>query len=170
MRRVTHVVEEPIPVLFLNQPPHSQGKPLCKDCINYTEEVILTHALVLNDQRYCSDLQESIRCSVLSMKITNKPSTIRIEKSFIWDKLRTVSQERPSHLTPRTCSREAWFLCLSEQTVWNKSRIHSWKVSRKTDQDTHSQSVWPWHLGRQSYHQRRTSVGTSGREALNLYF
>lgn len=169
-RRVTHMVEQPIPVLFLNQSPYSQGKPLCKDCINYIEEVVLIHALVLNDQGYCSDPQESIRCSVFSMKITNKPSMVRIEKSFIWDKLKTVSQERPSHLTPRNCSREARFSCLSEQRAWNKSGIHSWKVSRKTAQDVHSQSVWLWHLGRQSYHQGRATTGTSGRDALNPYF
>ena len=30
--------------------------------------------------------------------------------------------------------------------------------------------VWPWHLGRESYHRRRTGIGILGKETFNLYF
>ena len=62
-------------------------------------------------------------------------------------------------------------LCvLSEQRMSDKSERHSFKVSKKQDQNVHSQPVWPWSLGRESYHQRRTSIDVPGREAFNLYF
>ena len=34
----------------------------------------------------------------------------------------------------------------------------------KTDQHVHSESGWPWRLGRQSYHQRSASIGIPGKE------
>ena len=34
----------------------------------------------------------------------------------------------------------------------------------------HIESVWPWHLGRESYHQRSPRIGVPGTEAFNLYF
>ena len=33
-----------------------------------------------------------------------------------------------------------------------------------------SESVWSWHLGRESYHWRGTSMAVPGMEAFNLYF
>ena len=33
-----------------------------------------------------------------------------------------------------------------------------------------SESVWSWHLGRESYHWRRTRMAVPGREAFTLYF
>ena len=44
------------------------------------------------------------------------------------------------------------------------------QVFKKTDQHVHRKLVWPWHLGRESYHRRSNSTGVPGREAFNLYF
>lgn len=106
----------------------------------------------------------------LSMKTTHKQSILRIESSFTCTKLRTIAWK----ITLRNCSREAGFsgqfYVLSEQRTSNKSRMHSFKASIKTDEHFPSKSVWPGHLGRESHHQRRTRTGVSGREAFNLYF
>ena len=80
-----------------------------------------------------------------------------------------------SQITLRNCSKEtgfsAQFYILSEQRTLNKAGIHFFKVSEtKPDQHRHSESAWPWHLGKESYHQRSTSMGAPGREAFNLYF
>ena len=108
--------------------------------------------------------------SCLSMKTIHKQPVLRIESSLPCTKLRTIAWK----ITPRNCSREAGFSAqfyvLSEQRISNKSRMHAFKASRKTDEHFHSKSVWPGRLGRESYHQRRTSTGVAGREAFNLYF
>ena len=94
----------------------------------------------------------------LSMKIINKQSIIGIEKNFIWAEWRTIAWETACWITLRSCSGEAWFSAqfyiLSEQRTSNRSQIHSFKVSKKPDQHVHSESVWPWHLGRESYRQK----------------
>ena len=46
------------------------------------------------------------------MKIVHKQSIIKIEKSFIWAKLRTIAWKTASQITLRNCSREAWFLAV----------------------------------------------------------
>ena len=80
-----------------------------------------------------------------------------------------------SRVTPRNGSGEAWFsaqfffFILSEQRASNKSEVHSFKVL-KEKQKQNRESVWPWHLGRESYHGRNTSIGIPGGEAFNLYF
>ena len=106
----------------------------------------------------------------LSMKTIHKQSILRIESSFTCTKLRTIAWK----ITLKNCSREAGFsgqfYVLSEQRTSNKSRMHSFKASIKTDEHFPSKSVWPGHLGRESHHQRRTRTGVSGREAFNLYF
>ena len=60
----------------------------------------------------------------------------------------------------------AQFYIWSEQRTLNGSEIHAFKVSKT--QHPHSESSWPWHLGRESYHQRSTCLGTPGRKAFNL--
>ena len=46
----------------------------------------------------------------------------------------------------------AQFYIWSEQRMLNRSEIYAFKVSKP--QHLHSESSWPWHLGRESYHQR----------------
>ena len=60
----------------------------------------------------------------------------------------------------------AQFYIWSEQRTLNGSEIHAFKVSKT--QHPHSESSWPWHLGRESYHQRSPCLGTPGRKAFNL--
>ena len=64
----------------------------------------------------------------------------------------------------------AQFYVLLEQRTPNKSGIHSFKVSRKTDQHVHSVSVRTWPLKRASYHGRRTSAGVQeGRHSIFIF-
>ena len=88
--------------------------------------------------------------------------------------MRTVTQDTATQITLKNCSGEAWFsiqfYILSEQRISNKSSgIHSFNLKKKADQHLHSKLVWSWHLGRESYHQRSSSIGVLGREALNFY-
>ena len=70
-------------------------------------------------------------------------------------------------------SRETWFseqfYTLSEKRTSNMTRVHPFVVSEKTDQHIHSESVKPWHLGKETYHQRSTSTGVPGKEAFTIY-
>ena len=122
---------------------------------------------------------------VIPIDENNKQTITGIGESFIWAKLSRVlnSQTRPStrSLAQKTASVITLSGCapkqgcqqfsvLSEQRISNKSRIHCFKVPRKSDWHVQSQSVWPWHLGREFYHGRRTHIGVPGWEAFNLYF
>ena len=111
----------------------------------------------------------------LLMKIINKHSIIEIENNFSWAKLRTLAQKIASQITLGKCSGEAWFsvqfYISSEQRTLNMPGMHSFKVSKNTDQHIHSESLWLWHLGRESYHQRNTSIDVQEQESrVNLYF
>lgn len=116
----------------------------------------------------------------------NKQTITGTGESFIWAKMsrvsnsrtrpstRSLAQKTASVMTRSGCAPEKQgcqqFSVLSEQRISNKSRIHSFKVPRKPDWHVQSQSVWPWHLGREFYHGRRTHIGVPGWEAFNLYF
>ena len=62
------------------------------------------------------------------MQIINKQSIIRIEKSFIWEKLRTVAQKCGLH-QGRKCSGEAWFSAHSYILLEQRTNI---KHNRET--------------------------------------
>ena len=81
--------------------------------------------------------------------------------------------------TLRNCFKETGFLALfyiwSEKRTLSKSELHSFKVllkkkKKRIDQQVHGGSIRHWHLGKESYHQSRTSVGVSRRGTFKLYF
>ena len=107
---------------------------------------------------------------ILLMRIVNKQSIIRTEKSFIWAKLRTSS--------------EAIFPDYSKELFW-RSRVFStvlYLVRTKTTEQVrvtflqHSEQEKKKkkkdkHLGRESYHQRSNSIlSIPGRGTFNVYF
>ena len=134
------------------------GSVMCKSCIFLQ----------------CSRCYPRYTARQLSMKIINKQSIIGREKSFIWAKLRTIAWMTAFRQPWGTAPGEAWFWAqfhvLSEIRTL-KSGMRSFKVSKgKLVQSMHSESAWPWHLGRGSYHRRRASTGWLGRKALRLSF
>ena len=56
------------------------------------------------------------------------------------------------------------------QTSQEYIRLSFQKQKKTTDQYVHSESVWPWHLGRELYCWRRTSIGVPRSKAFNLFF
>lgn len=59
-------------------------------------------------------------------------------------------------------SGEAWFSAqfysLSEKNTSNMRGIHFFIISKKKDQHLHRESVKPWHLGKETYHQKSSST------------
>ena len=81
------------------------------------------------------------------MEIISKQSKIRIEGCFIWTKLRAMAQERASQKTLRNWKKLGFpYVLYLVRTKTIKSGIQFFKVSKKTDQHVHSESVWLWHL------------------------
>ena len=115
----------------------------------------------------------------LSMKIINKQSIIRIEKSFIWAKLKTIAPKtgRQSDDCEQLLQRSLVFRpVLHLVRTKNTKQLRDpflqgfQKQTNKTDQHVHREPVCPQHLESESYHRRSTSIGIPGRKAFNLYF
>ena len=96
------------------------------------------------------------------------------------DLLRTIAQERASQVpnTEELTAPEKYGFQHSFMSCQNKEhqtsqeyiRLSFQKQKKTTDQHVHSESVWPLHQGRVSYHGRRSSTGVPGRDSFALYF
>ena len=98
-----------------------------------------------------------------------------MEKSFIWAKLRNKVWGTASQITLRNRSKGTWFSVQFDVRTKNikQSRdafLQGFKKKKKKNPHIHSESVWTWHLGGESYHQQNASIDVPGREAFTLYF
>lgn len=114
-----------------------------------------------------------------SVNRSNTQSTMGIKNNFIWAKLRTVAW-KTSQITEKLLW-EAQFsavLCLLRPKNTKKVRdtfLHNFKQKQKQNKikkqlPIHSESVLPWHLWVESYHQKSISIGFLRGEAFHLYF
>ena len=137
-----------------------------------------------NVRTFCSWTPMKTPCSEMSLAslafltFVNKNiklSIVKVEKSFIWAKLRTIVWKTASQITLRNCSREAWFstwfYILSEQRTLNESWIYFFKVSTKTDQylPVSQCGLGTW-KGSLIIKRLSSSIGVPGREAFHLLF
>lgn len=113
------------------------------------------------------------------MKIINKQSIRRREKSFIGAKLRTTPEAR----FPDDSERLPWRSRIFSTVLYlvrlknikqlsfcfqNKQKNPPKRKISSTDQHLHSDSAWPWHLEREFSHGRRMSTGGPGSGHLIL--
>ena len=73
------------------------------------------------------------------------------------------------------CSRESMVFStvlylVREKNIKQVSNTLLQDFKTNSDQHIHNESVWPWHPGRESYHQRKTSTGIPGKNTFHLYF
>ena len=105
----------------------------------------------------------------VSMKLINKWSIIRIEKSFVWAKPR-AGPETPFPDYSQKLLQRSWIIHTVLYLMRTKnikpvraSWLRGFRKQNKTFQHVDSKSACPWPMQSESCHQRRTNIGIIGR-------